>query len=91
MRGKVEERNGTWYAIQTNQNQNFNPIATIFNELGNLTLKQAEFKAHIRYINEYYPENLDSQDEICELNIKINELEKLKNNLITQLKLSFNT
>jgi predicted transcriptional regulator len=89
LRDKVEERNGIWYAKQNNQN--LNPIKTIIAELVNLTLKQAELKSEIQFIEDYNPSNTDPEIEIMELNIKIDELEKLKNNLITQLKLSINT
>ena len=91
MRGKVEEKNSTWYAIQNSQNQNLNPIKTILDGLEDLTLKQAELKSQIHFIEEYNPTNTDPEIEITELEIKIEELEKLKNNLITQLKLSINT
>jgi DNA-binding transcriptional regulator YhcF (GntR family) len=90
LRGKVEERNGIWFAIQNSQNQNLNPIKTILDGLENLTLKQAELKSQIYFIETYNPENTDPEIEINELEIKIEELEKLKNNLITQLKLSIN-
>jgi hypothetical protein len=90
LRGKVEEKNGVWYAIQSSQNQNFNPIKSILDGLENLTLKQAEFKAQIQFIAEYNPNNIDPEIEINELRIKIDELEDLKNNLIKQLKLSIN-
>jgi DNA-binding GntR family transcriptional regulator len=86
LRGKVEERNGIWYAIQNSQN--LNPIKTILDELENLTIKQAELKSQIHFIENYNPENIDPEIEITELEIKIEELERLKNNLITQLKLS---
>jgi len=88
LRGKVEERNGIWYAIQNSQNQNLNPIRTILDGLENLTLKQAALRHQIDIIENYNPENIDPEIEITELEIKIEELEKLKNNLITQLKLS---
>jgi DeoR/GlpR family transcriptional regulator of sugar metabolism len=91
LRGKVEERNGEWYAKQNSQNQNLNPITTIMEELVKLTLKQAEFKAEIEFIHDYQPYNSDPEIDINELQIKIEELEKLKNNLITQLKLPFST
>jgi hypothetical protein len=90
LRGRVEERNGIWYAIQNSQNQNLNPIKTILDGLENLTLKQAELKNEIYFIDNYNPSNTDPELEINELKIKIAELEKLKNNLITQLKLSIN-
>ena len=88
LRGKVEERNGIWYANQNSQNQNLNPVKTLMEELVNLTLKQAEFKAEIQFINDYNPYNSDPQIDINELEIKIEELEKLKRNLMAQLKLS---
>ena len=91
LRGKVEERNSIWYAIQNSQNQNLNPIKTILDGLENLTLKQAEFKAEIQFIDEYQPNNINPELEIAELEVKIEELEKLKNNLMAQLKLSINT
>lgn len=91
LRGKVEERNGIWYAIQNIQSQNLNPVKTILDGLENLTLKQAELKSQIHFIEEYNPTNTDPEIEITELEIKIEELEKLKNNLITQLKLSIST
>jgi hypothetical protein len=91
MRGKVEERNGIWYANQNSQNQNLNPIKTILGGIQDLTLKQAEFKAEIQFIEEYQPNNINPEIEIAELQVKIEELEKLKNNLMTQLKLSINT
>jgi DeoR/GlpR family transcriptional regulator of sugar metabolism len=91
LRGKVEERNGIWYAIQNTQSQNLNPVKTILDGLENLTLKQAELKSQIHFIQEYNPTNTDPGIEIPELEIKIEELEKLKNNLITQLKLSIST
>ena len=90
LRGKVEERNGIWYAIQNSQNQNLNPIKTILDELENLTLKQAELKSQIHFIETYNPLNTDPEVEINELEIKIEELEKLKNYLTEQLKLSIN-
>jgi len=90
LRGKVEERNGVWYAVQNCQNQNLNPIKTILDGLENLTLKQAEFLADIQFIDEYQPNNINPDIEITELQVKIEELEKLKNNLMKQLKLSFN-
>jgi hypothetical protein len=86
--GKVESRTGVWYAIQNVQNRIFNPIKTILEGLENLTLKQAEFKAEIRFIEEYQPCKSDPELDISELRMKIAELEKLKNNLMTQLKLS---
>jgi DeoR/GlpR family transcriptional regulator of sugar metabolism len=90
LRGKVEERNGIWYANQNSQNQNLNPIRTILDELENLALKQAELKSQIQFIDNYNPNNIDPEIEINELEIKIEELEKLKNDLITQLKISIN-
>lgn len=91
MRGKVEERNSTWYAVQNTQNENLNPIKTILDGLQDLTLKQAEFKAEIQFIDEYQPNNINPEIEIAELQVKIEELEKLKNNLMAQLKLFINT
>ena len=91
LRGKVEEKNGIWYAIQNSQNQNLNLIRTILNELENLTLKQAELKNQIYIIDNYNPENIDPEIQIAPLEIKIEELEKLKNNLITHLKSSTTT
>jgi hypothetical protein len=58
--------------------------------LENLTLRQAELKSQIHFIENYNPENIDPEIEITELEIKIEELEKLKSNLIKQLKLSTN-
>jgi DeoR/GlpR family transcriptional regulator of sugar metabolism len=86
LKEKVEERNGLWYSKQNSQNPN--PVKIIMEELENLTLKQAELKSEIQFIEDYNPSNTDPEIEIMELNIKIDELEKLKNNLITQLKLS---
>jgi DNA-binding transcriptional MocR family regulator len=91
LRGKVEERNGIWYAIENSQTQNLNPIKTILDELENLTLKQAKLKSRMIFIDNYNPENIDPEIEITELRIKIEELEKLKNRLITQLKLATTT
>jgi hypothetical protein len=88
LRRKVEERNGIWYAIENSQTQNLNPIKTILDGLEKLTLKQAELKNHIFFIETCNPENTDPEIEINELELKIEELEKLKNKLITQLKLS---
>jgi DNA-binding transcriptional MocR family regulator len=87
-RGKVEERNGEWCAKQDSPNQSLDAIRMIFGELESLSLKQAEFKARIRFIEDYNPENTDHEPEITELRIKIEELERLRNDLITQLKLS---
>jgi hypothetical protein len=88
LQGKVEEKNGLWYAKQNSQN--LDPIKAIFGELENLTLKIAEFKNQIYIIDEYNPENIDPEFEIAKLKTEIEELEELKNNLITQFKLSFN-
>jgi DNA-binding transcriptional regulator YhcF (GntR family) len=89
--GKAESRNGVWYAIQNNQNQNLNPIKTILDGLQNLTLKVAELKSEIQFIEDCNPNGINPELEIMELNIKIDELEKLKNYLISELKLSINT
>jgi DeoR/GlpR family transcriptional regulator of sugar metabolism len=89
LRGKVEERNSLWYFKQNNQNPN--PIKIIMEELKNLSLEQAEFRAEIQFIYDNNPYQTDPETDINILHMKINELEKLKNNLIKQLKLSFDT
>jgi hypothetical protein len=88
LREKVEERNGLWFFKQNSQNQNLNPIKTILDGLEKLTLKQAELRSQIQFIEDYNPDNINPELEINELETKIEELEKLKSNLMTQLKLS---
>jgi hypothetical protein len=86
--GKVEERGGLWYAKQSSQIQSLNHIKTIMEELENLTSKEADLKHQIYIIENFNPENIDPEFQIPQLQIEIEELERLRNDLIKQLKLS---